>query len=208
MPTPKGPPIWWDDAKQHLRTVDQEIAKIIQRVEEPSLTGEGDIVKTICNAVVGQQISAVAADAIWNRLLDYCGGYFDPKPISNLTNEDQKHIGISQSKARTLKGISSISEQLQSIDWSKKNTKEVNDTLLPLWGIGPWTIDMVRIFSLLEPDILPLGDIGVIRSIESLEGKRPLTIEEVEKRAEIWKPYRTCAVWYLWRQHDESPVQY
>ena len=88
------------------------------------------------------------------------------------------------------------------------STTEVNDTLLPLWGIGPWTIDMVRIFSLLEPDILPLADIGVIRSIESIEGKGPLTIEEVEKRAEIWKPYRTCAVWYLWRQHDESPVQY
>ena len=208
MNAPSTSPIWWEDAKKHLRNVDSILGEIIDSVEQPPLQGLGDVVITMCNAVVGQQISAIAADAIWNRLLDYCGGYFDPKPITKLTNEDQKRIGISQSKARTLKGISSISENLQSIDWPKMSTTEVNDTLLPLWGIGPWTIDMVRIFSLLEPDILPLADIGVIRSIESIEGKGPLTIEEVEKRAEIWKPYRTCAVWYLWRQHDESPVQY
>ena len=70
MPTPKGAPIWWEDAKHHLRRVDQKISQIIDNVEEPPLTGEGDIVKTICNAVVGQQISAIAADAIWRRLLD------------------------------------------------------------------------------------------------------------------------------------------
>ena len=208
MPTPKGAPIWWEDAKLHLRRVDQKIAQIIDNVEEPPLIGEGDIVKTICNAVVGQQISAIAADAIWKRLLDYCGGYFDPKSITKLTIEDQKQIGLSQSKGRTLKGVASISEELQGTDWSKKDSKEVDELLLPIWGIGPWTIDMVRIFSLLEPDILPLGDIGVIRSIETIEERGLLKIEEVQKRAEIWKPYRTCAVWYLWRQHDESPVQY
>ena len=45
MPTPKGAPIWWEDAKHHLRRVDQKIAQIIDNVEEPPLTGEGDIVK-------------------------------------------------------------------------------------------------------------------------------------------------------------------
>jgi len=208
MPTPKGTPAWWEMAKQHLRNVDHEIAQIIDRVEEPSLTGEGDIVKTICNAVVGQQISVVAADAIWNRLVDYCGGSFDPSPITELTKEDMKQIGISQSKGRTLIGVASISDHLQTIDWSKMTPKEVEKELLPIWGIGPWTIDMVRIFSLLDPNVLPLGDIGIIRSIETIEGRGTLDIKEIEERATIWEPYRTCAVWYLWRQHDESPVQY
>ena len=208
MPTPEGTPVWWEDAKQHLRNVDHKIARIIDCVEEPPLTGEGDIVKTICNAVVGQQISAIAADAIWGRLLDYCGGRFDPKSITKLTKEDMKQIGISQSKGRTLIGVASISGHLQTMDWAKMTSNEVEEELLPLWGIGPWTIDMVRIFSLLDPNVLPLGDIGIIRSIEAIEGKGPLEIQEIQERATIWEPYRTCAVWYLWRQHDESPVQY
>tara|TARA_B100000902_G_scaffold392918_1_gene446138 strand:+ start:1949 stop:2575 length:627 start_codon:yes stop_codon:yes gene_type:complete len=208
MPTPKGTPSWWEDAKRHLRDVDSEIGRIIDCVEEPSLIGEGDIVRTICNAVVGQQISAIAADAIWKRLLDYCGGTFDPNPITKITEEDQKKIGISRSKGRTLAGIAEISEHLQDIEWSKMSSEEVVGELQPLWGIGPWTIDMVRIFSLLDPDVLPIGDIGVIRCIEAMEGRGPLEIKEIEQRAEIWKPFRTCAVWYLWRQHDESPVQY
>lgn len=208
MPTPKGTPMWWEKAKQHLRRVDSEIARIIDCVEEPPLTGEGDIVKTICNAVVGQQISAIAADAIWTRLLDYCGGDFDPESILELTKEDMKHIGLSKSKGRTLTGVANISDHLQTTDWSKMTQKEVEEELLPLWGIGPWTIDMVRIFALLDPNVLPIGDIGVVRSIEAMEGKGPLKIKEIETRAKIWEPYRTCAVWYLWRQHDDSPVQY
>lgn len=208
MPTPKGTPFWWEDAKQHLRHVDPEIGRIIDCVEEPSLIGEGDIVRTICNAVVGQQISAIAADAIWKRLLDYCGGTFDPEPIRKITEDDLKQIGISRSKGRTLAGVAAISERLQNIEWSKMSSEEVVGELLPLWGIGPWTINMVRIFALLDPDILPVNDIGVVRCIEAIEGRAPLELEEIELRAEIWKPYRTCAVWYLWRQHDESPVQY
>ena len=68
---------------------------------------------------------------------------------------------------------------------------------------------MVLIFCLLRPDILPLGDIGIIRGVEALyaDGER-LTKEAVERIARPWRPYRTVATWYIWRSVDGEPVEY
>jgi DNA-3-methyladenine glycosylase II len=68
---------------------------------------------------------------------------------------------------------------------------------------------MVLIFSLLRPDILPLGDIGVVRAIERLYAKgERLSKEQLLSFAAPWAPYRTAASWYLWRCIDDEPVEY
>jgi DNA-3-methyladenine glycosylase II len=68
---------------------------------------------------------------------------------------------------------------------------------------------MVLIFSLLRPDVFPLGDIGVLRSIEGLyaDGVR-LPMDKIEEIGSVWAPYRTVATWYLWRHLDAEPVEY
>ena len=208
MNAPSTSPIWWEDAKKHLRSVDPILSKIIDSVEEPPLQGLGDVVITMCNAVVGQQISAIAADAIWSRLIHFLGGKFDSSKVLDSDEESLRNVGLSRMKIRTLKGICDSAELLRQIEWDSKNQNEIQSIMTEIWGVGPWTAEMAMIFSLHLPDILPLGDIGVIRSIEALEGKEQMNDSEILERAEIWKPYRTCAVWYLWRQHDDEPVLY
>ena len=81
MSGPRTSPVWWEEAKKHLRDVDSELAQIINTVEDPPLQGLGDVVITMCNAVVGQQISAIAAEAIWGRLITLMGEEFDSNMI-------------------------------------------------------------------------------------------------------------------------------
>ncbi len=208
MDAPSTSPMWWEEAKIHLRKVDPILAEIIDSVEEPPLQGLGDVVITMCNAVVGQQISAKAADAIWSRFIHFLGGEFDSSKVLVSDEESLRSVGLSRMKIRTLKGICESAELLRQIEWDSKSQNEIQSIMTDIWGVGPWTSEMAMIFSLHLPDILPLGDIGVIRSIEALEGKREMNDSEILERAEIWRPYRTCAVWYLWRQHDDEPVLY
>ena len=99
--------------------------------------------------------------------------------------------------------------ELSVFPWSEMTDQEVIKALTTLRGVGPWSAEMVLIFTLTRPDILPLGDIGVIRAVERLyHGGDKLSKSEVAVIAERWRPYRTVAVWYLWRTIDAEPVKY
>jgi len=69
------------------------------------------------------------------------------------------------------------------------------EALKGIKGIGPWTIAVFRIMVLRDPDVLPLGDVGLERAIANVYGPN----QDVQKLAEKWRPYRSVACWYLWR---------
>ena len=100
-------------------------------------------------------------------------------------------------------------DSLRELDWFSMDEDSVRSILLEIRGVGPWTVDMVMIFALGQPDILPLGDIGLIRAIEKTysEGSK-IAVEEIIDISTNWIPYRTVATWYLWRVVDPEPVNY
>ena len=118
-------------------------------------------------------------------------------------------VGLSNRKCQYLHNVADFLMQNTHINWNTLTQEEVEQTLIQIKGVGPWTIHMVDIFTLCFPDILPLKDIAVIRAVEKLyrQGNR-LTTQEVETIAQAWRPYRTVAVWYLWRSIDDEPVAY
>jgi DNA-3-methyladenine glycosylase II len=76
----------------------------------------------------------------------------------------------------------------------------VGEQLLPIPGIGPWSVQMVLIFGLCRLDVLPVGDLGFRLGVQQHFGlKRAPTAAELEAMAEPWRPYRTIATWYVWR---------
>ena len=77
------------------------------------------------------------------------------------------------------------------------------DTLAGINGIGPWTIAVFRILVLRHPDVLPLGDVGLHRAIESVYRKKPPSLDRFAAR---WRPYRSVACWYLWRTLGNQPL--
>ncbi|MAD61279.1 MAG: DNA-3-methyladenine glycosylase [Myxococcales bacterium] len=209
---PDGTPQYWQDAKNYLSEIDPIMAKIIARFahkNEQILHSKGDLFYTLANAIVGQQISAAAASAIWGRVIEYCGGHITASLICKAPFQELKNLGLSQRKVEYLQGTAQAMPKLLEFPWGAMNDQEVRETLCTLRGIGPWTAEMLLIFTLLRPDILPLGDIGVIRAVENqYNASKRLSKDQVAEIAEKWSPYRTVAVWYLWRTIDAEPVAY
>jgi len=207
-PIQTGPPAYWEEAKSHLRAADEILADLINRYESPPLRSKGRLFETLVHAVVGQQISARAADAIWQRLVSLIEDV-SPAPLSAVSNVALREIGLSGRKVEYLRGLIDEAPMLASTPWAQLSDDQIRKRLCALRGIGPWTADMLLIFCFLRPDILPLGDIGVVRVMERLfndgNALKPKALAALGTR---WAPYRTVATWYLWRSLDPEPVEY
>ncbi|MEC7198265.1 MAG: DNA-3-methyladenine glycosylase 2 family protein [Candidatus Thermoplasmatota archaeon] len=200
---------YWNDAIGHISTRDTILSRIVEAYPEPKLSPHGDVVRTLIKSVVGQQISVQAADATWERMVALMGRV-DPDRIYETDIMSLRDCGLSMRKAEYISGIAEMWERgALNVNWDELEESEVRERLLPIRGVGPWTVDMVLIFSLGFQDVLPLGDVGLLRAVENnYSGGKKLTLEEVRGIADPWRPYRTVATWYLWRTIDAEPVNY
>ena len=200
---------YWGEAVSHISGRDPILSQIIQKYPKPHLNPHGNVVHTLIKSVVGQQISVQAADATWRRMVELLGEV-SPDKINESDVMGLRGCGLSLRKAEYILGIAKMWEDgFLDVDWRSLEESEVIDRLLPIRGVGPWTVDMVMIFSLGFRDVLPVGDIGLLRAVENnySNGKK-LPLEEVKRIAESWRPFRTVATWYLWRTIDPEPVNY
>ena len=200
---------YWNDAIRHISMRDPTLSRIVEAYPEPKLSPHGDVVRTLIKSVVGQQISVQAADATWERMVALMGRV-DSGRIYETDIMSLRGCGLSMRKAEYISGIAEMWERgALNVNWDELEESEVRERLLPIRGVGPWTVDMVLIFSLGFQDVLPLGDVGLLRAVENnYSGGKKLTLEEVRGIADPWRPYRTVATWYLWRTIDAEPVNY
>ena len=202
-----GIPDWWGDGLEHLGQ-DPIMGKLIEQYGSDGLKGKGNLFETLIRSIVGQQISAIAADAIWKRLCDLVV-IMKYTSFENIIDQQMRDVGLSFRKIEYIRGIIDSWPYLSSIKWSELDDSMIRKELILLRGIGPWTVDMILIFNLLRPDVLPLGDVGIVRMIEKLYANgRQMNDAELLQVSEKWSPYRTVASWYLWRGLDPEPVEY
>lgn len=207
-------PHYWDEATAHLQRSDKTLKGIIAKYPEVKLRLKKDSFTTLARAIVGQQISVKAADSIWAKFVTAAEGSMtklNPAKIIALETKALRACGLSQRKVIYLQNLAERYESghLNGQKLAHMQDAEVKKTLVALHGIGPWTADMYMMFNLWRPDILPLGDVGLIRAIELhyFKGKK-VPLEKIRKAAEPWSPYATVATWYLWRSLDPIPVEY
>ena len=210
----RAEPEYWDAGCTHISAHDPVLAPIIAKHRKDVLVSHGDLFRTLANAIVGQQISVVAAAAIWNRLTDRYPD-LSPRDLAAAAGESLGELGLSRQKVDYLQGIGRTFSQpdFDLAAWARGSSEEVFSRLVALRGVGPWTAQMVLIFSQLRQDVLPLGDVGLLNcAADVYRWGRDKTMKElqslVEQQAENWKPYRTIGVWYLWRELDAEPVLY
>ena len=209
MPAAGEVPEYWEAAKADLSATDSALAEVITQNEEPALSSKGDLFLNLVSAIVSQQISTAAARTIWGRF-EGLVGEVNPKSVLSRSHEELRGCGLSGRKAEY---ILEIAEAWQSgyadIDWDEASDVDVMEALTGLRGVGAWTAEMVLIFTLLRPDVFPVGDIGVVRAVERLySGGERMSNDELIAKSQDWKPWRTVATWYLWRSIDPEPVQY
>ena len=209
MPVAAQTPEYWRQACAELCVKDPVLAKVIKKFPEPILTSKGDLFSTLIRSIVGQQISVLAADAVWGRFSALVGE-ISPELILKPTPEALKNCGLSARKVEYIRGISETwTKEYAEIDWEILSDDEVKRKLIALRGVGPWTAEMILMFSLLRPDIFPIDDIGAIRAIENIyNGGEVMSKEDLLDQAENWAPWRTVATWFLWRTIDDEPVEY
>jgi len=136
-------------------------------------------------------------------------GHPTPEGFAALTDEQLRAAGMSRQKSAYLRDLSkkilSGALDLEALD--AMSDEEVIAALVQVKGIGRWSADMFLIFRLLRPDVLPVGDLGILTAVQKAYDlrKRP-SPERLRKIGEAWRPYRSVASWYLWRSLDNAPI--
>ncbi|MGB1660364.1 MAG: DNA-3-methyladenine glycosylase family protein, partial [Candidatus Poseidoniaceae archaeon] len=179
----EGEPTWWNDALHHLRN-DTIMADCIKTYGTDGLKGRGDLFYTIVRSIIGQQISVIAAESIWNRF-EAMVGSVTPDNVRNFTKEEIASCGITRPKSGYILGLAIDSELLLNYPYSTSTVDEVRKHLIQFKGVGPWTAEMVMIFALLLPDVYSPKDIGLVNAIKRLFPNVE-TMEEAEEVAKRW----------------------
>ena len=162
-------------------------------------------------AIVGQQISVKAAASVWNKIIDLIK-IIEPNKVLSTSKEKLKLCGLSKQKTQYILNISEhfkINNIIDDTYWEERTYLSVYEELITIKGIGPWTAEMFGMFYLLEKDIFPLKDVGILRAMYQLynNGER-IDIDKIVKISDTWKPYRSVACWFLWRSIDSEEVLY
>jgi DNA-3-methyladenine glycosylase II len=200
-----GRPTWWGDAVKAL-SEDDLLGAVVRSYPDESLEGRGDLFSTLVRSIVGQQISVLAADAVWGRLVELVSD-ITPEAIRKFSAEELATCGLSRPKASYIHGLALEATALLLENWDDHTDAELIKHFSSFRGIGPWTSEMMLIFTLMRPDVFSIGDIGLIRAVQKLAPEAD-TKEKVLEISKRWKPYRTAASWFLWRMLDPVPVEY
>ncbi|HZT98259.1 MAG TPA: DNA-3-methyladenine glycosylase [Ktedonobacteraceae bacterium] len=196
----------WPDtiitAITHLSSIDPVMDSAIAQVGPCTLAPNPDIFEALVDAIISQQISVKAADAIVARVrAATVNGVITPEALVPFDFDALRALGLSTPKARYIHNLVQqvTSGQLDLTRLAELDDETVIEQLVTLKGIGRWTAEMILIFSLGRTDVLPVDDLGVLEGIREAYGLpvRP-TRKEVLERGEIWRPYRTFATWYMW----------
>lgn len=200
----------WEAALSHFKKADPVLyraalpfkdsmrAKLAPRYSEDKLFSK------LAASVVSQQLATKAAASIWKRVEDSCGGVVTAESVASTSLPRLRKAGLSAAKAKTLKELSkAVQKGLSLTSLRRKPHDEALQELTSVWGIGPWTAEMFFMFALGRPDIFSHGDLGLVRSMETLYGlPRESKKEAFLLIAEKWSPHKTYACLVLWAARD------
>lgn len=197
-----------DEALRHLRSVDEPLGRLIDRVGPFTMrvARTQSLFAALARAIVYQQLTGKAAATIFGRvkaLFPGAGEAFTADGLLGISDDKLREAGLSRSKLLSLRDLARkmIDGHLPSIDEvHAMEDAAVIERLIEVRGIGRWTAEMLLMFRLGRPDVLPVDDYGIRKGFAATFGLADLPKkEELEKRGARWKPYRTVASWYLWR---------
>jgi methylated-DNA-[protein]-cysteine S-methyltransferase len=198
-----------DTAVATLRSADRALGQLMNRVGpfRMQLQRTPSVFGALAEAIVFQQLNGKAAATIFARLcalFPHAGG-LTPERILRASDEKLRSAGLSGSKLASLRDLSSKTKagELPTLeDVQSMSDQAIIDRLTSVRGIGQWTVEMLLMFRLGRPDVLPVDDFGVRKGFGIAFKQDAPSKKDVEKRGERWRPYRTVASWYLWRATD------
>lgn len=198
-------------AQAHFKKSDPILHAASLPHEIDNIEVSDNLFKDIIRAIAGQQLSGKAADTIFGRLETLLGKKdFNAQNIATLNDISLRECGFSNTKIKAIKNLAATVTAAH-IDLDNIHTLEdikVIETLTQVKGIGPWTAEMILMFSLGREDIFSAGDLGLKKGIMYTYNLRTLPSEKkILQLSKKWQPYRTYAARILWRVADEKKIK-
>jgi len=194
-------------ALRELAARDRVLGAIIERIGPFGLTPHDSATAfhSLARSIVYQQLSGKAAGTIFGRFRALFPGEAFPPPdlVLRTRHARLRRAGLSEAKAKAIRDLAAHAArgEIPSItELRRMPQEEVIERLTVVRGVGRWTVEMLLIFRLGHPDVLPAHDLGIRKGLARIMRRRELPEpEEVLRRGERWRPFRSVASWYLWR---------
>jgi DNA-3-methyladenine glycosylase II len=206
-----------EEAIAHLKSRDPKLGALIDRVGPFTmrLDRSPSPFESLLESILYQQLHGKAAATIHSRVRAYFGGDPTPRMLLDTPDDPLRAAGVSGNKikafrdlaAKTLDGTVPTHAAIK-----KLSDAEIIERLTAVRGIGAWTVEMLLIFRLGRPDVLPVSDYGVRKgfalTFQKVPKARALAAEDLPKadvllrRGKKWSPFRSVATWYMWRACD------
>ncbi len=202
-----------DEAIEHLKRADRRMAQLIERVGPCTLKlrHEHSVFYSLLRSIVYQQLAGTAAAAILGRVDElFPGALATPEQIAAESEEHLRSAGLSRNKVLAVKDLAAKTldgtvPQGSAID--QMSDEEIIERISQVRGIGRWTVEMLLIFRLGRTDVLPVDDFAVRKGFQrTYRLPNVPTKQQMLKKGEKWRPWRSIASWYLWRAAGEKPA--
>jgi DNA-3-methyladenine glycosylase II len=195
---------------------DPVMSHIIQQLRGLRLPIEPNLFQVMVKTIIGQQLNLAFAATLVDRLISVAGTHKEyqrhhltvfpsPEAVSRLSYQHLRALSFSQRKAEYIIDFarSIVDGSIDLNQFWQMTDEEITQQLLPMRGIGIWTIECFLIFGMGRPDLLPAADIGLRNAVKKAWNLtyQPST-EEVRRRGDEWSPHRTYATYYLWESLD------
>jgi DNA-3-methyladenine glycosylase II len=200
-----------EQAFDHLGRRDRKLGAWMKRVgylqPQPGWRKPFDPVDALARAILYQQLSGKAAATIVGRVEAAIGSarlHFDT--LGRIDDAALRACGVSGNKSLALRDLAAREANGEIPSLRQMSTMDQDDivtALVPVRGIGRWTVEMMLMFRLGRPDVLPVDDLGIRKGAQRVDRLETMpTPKELLARGERWGPYRSYASQYLWRIAD------
>jgi len=191
--------------KRKIVKIDPAFAPAIKNLDpctfgltKPKVTSYQSLIRS----VVAQQVSTAAARTISGRLEVKCGGSITAEKVGALSPKQLQSVGLTGAKVRTISELTeaSLSGEINFRKFPHLSDEEIIQELLPLYGIGRWTVEMFLIFHLGRLDVWPVDDLAVRRGWDNLHrNSEPIKAKALSTLGEPFTGMRSVVAWYCWR---------
>ena len=207
--TPEG----YEKARRLLMRRDPVLAAAIRQIGSCGMADRQrtDHLSALVGAIVSQQLSTKAAATIYGRFVALFPDSHIPDAAAIAAQSDAslRGVGLSGQKVGYLRDLSAriMDGRLQLDELETLPDEAVIERLTAVKGFGRWTAEMFLMFRLHRPDVLPVGDLGIVRAMQKAYRLRKApTPSRMERIGQAWRPYRSVACWYLWASLDNRPL--
>jgi DNA-3-methyladenine glycosylase II len=190
----------------HIRKRDPVLGKVLEKNGPIKFRAEGDLFEALVESILSQQLASAAANSIIRKVRAiYPEGRLEAEAMYKTPTRKLRSAGVSPQKLTYLKDLSrKVSKGVIDLESLRAmEDDEIIRILDEVRGIGPWTVQMLLIFTLGRTDVFPVDDLGLKRGVQGVYSlAKPPNKAAMEELALSWHPYRTVASLYLWRHKD------